>query len=259
LTTDLTNQRAYQSPMLARSYAQQTQLQPPEETILEIVRDELPSKRMLDVGVGGGRTTERFAALVQEYIGIDYSEAMVTACRERFAARLDSLQFRLADISSMPFFSNASFDFVLFSYNGIDYLSRDSRRKALAEIHRVLREGAYFAFSSHNLNNLRYRLRWIFEPKHPRASISRLLWILKFWRHNPAVRNLRALRSIEVIDGALNYTLKTRYQEPQAQLEELLEMGFRNIRAFRLADGREISREDLQTNREDWVYYLCSR
>ena len=42
-----------------------------------------------------------------------------------------------------------------------------------------------------------------------KASISRLLWILKFCRHNPGVRDLRALRSIEVIDGALNYSLRT--------------------------------------------------
>lgn len=210
---------------------------------------------MLDVGVGGGRTTEKFAALVEGYVGVDYSEAMVAACRERFASKLDVLEFRLADICSMPFFPDASFEFVLFSYNGLDYMSLDSRRKALTEIHRVVREGGYFAFSSHNLNNLRYRLRWLFDPKHPKTSISRLLWILNFWRPNPDVRDLRVLRSIEVIDGALNYSLRTRYQDPQAQLEELLDVGFRNVRAFRLADGRQISGEELQTNREDWVYY----
>lgn len=259
MTTDLTNQRAYQSPMLAQSYAQQTELQPPEESILEIVRNELRPKRMLDVGVGGGRTTERCSALVEHYVGIDYSEPMVAACRERFAARLSSLDFRLADICSMPLFVDASFDFVLFSYNGLDYMSLESRRKALTEIRRVLREGGYFAFSSHNLNNLRYRLRWSFEPKHPKASISRLLWILKFWCHNPDVRGLRDIRSIEVIDGALNYSLRTRYQDPQAQVDELLEMGFRDVKAFRLADGRQISGDELQTNREDWIYYLCTR
>ena len=40
---------------------------------------------------------------------------------------------------------------------------------------------------------------------------------------------------------------------------ELLEIGFRNVRAFRLADGRQMSGEELQGNSEDWVYYLGSR
>lgn len=144
MTTDISNLRAYQSSALASAYAQHAELQPPEETILKIVQHELKPERMLDVGVGGGRTANKFADMVQEYI--DYSEAMVAVCHERFAARLDTLQLRLADVSSMPFFPDGRFDLVLFSYNGLDYLSSDSQRKALLEIHRVLRDGGYFAF-----------------------------------------------------------------------------------------------------------------
>ena len=76
MKTDECNKRVYESNALASRYAQQESLQPPEETIIGIVREELAPARMLDIGVGGGRTTERFSLLVNEYVGVDYSENM---------------------------------------------------------------------------------------------------------------------------------------------------------------------------------------
>jgi ubiquinone/menaquinone biosynthesis C-methylase UbiE len=40
--------------------------------------------KMLDIGVGRGRTTMHFAQAAEEYWAIDYSEEMIAACRERF-------------------------------------------------------------------------------------------------------------------------------------------------------------------------------
>ena len=74
--------------------------------------------KMLDIGVGGGRTTLHFAPLVKEYVGIDYSQNMIKACQERFA----QVSFQTADARSMGIFKDSTFDFILFSYNGIDYI-----------------------------------------------------------------------------------------------------------------------------------------
>jgi ubiquinone/menaquinone biosynthesis C-methylase UbiE len=40
--------------------------------------------KMLDIGVGRGRTTMHFAQAAEEYWAIDYSEETIAACRERF-------------------------------------------------------------------------------------------------------------------------------------------------------------------------------
>jgi ubiquinone/menaquinone biosynthesis C-methylase UbiE len=55
-------------------YAASTELQPPEKAILARLRDRLRQMKMLDIGVGGGRTMMHFAQAAEEYWAIDYSE-----------------------------------------------------------------------------------------------------------------------------------------------------------------------------------------
>jgi len=252
------NQNIYESHELARQYSLEGRLQPPELTILEAMKRRLNGARMLDIGVGGGRTTIHFAPLVDSYIGIDYSEQMISVCRERFAEIPNRLAFQVADVRSLSMFSDESFDFVLFSYNGIDYIPHEHRADALNEIRRILKFGGHFALSTHNLNSLEDRLR----PKlvlKPRALASRLLWAYRFLRHNPSSYSLRKSYYAEVYDGALAYRLRTHYIEPQRVLDELVQTGFRDIRAFRLTTGKPIpTTEELRVNTDDWIYYLCT-
>ena len=78
------NKRVYESEDVIRFYAEQSDLQKPEATILNELRNRLPKMRMLDIGVGAGRTTTHFAVLAKEYIGIDYSSKMINACSRKF-------------------------------------------------------------------------------------------------------------------------------------------------------------------------------
>ncbi|HZR57781.1 MAG TPA: class I SAM-dependent methyltransferase [Terriglobales bacterium] len=253
------NQRIYELDDLVRSYIAQEKLQPPEEAILSTLKPELSAMRMLDLGVGGGRTTVHFAPLVNDYVGVDYSEKMVAACQSRFRSSLHKSSFRVADACSMPEFADGSFDFVLFSYNGLDYVSGEMRQKALHEIRRVLCPGGKFAFSSHNLNALRQRLKlrlW----QHPKRFAAQLIWKTRFRQHNPILVDIWNGEKVVVNDGALDFRLHTYYLTPQAQMNDLNETGFSDVRAFNLASGKIISDgPSLEKNKEDWIYYLCSR
>jgi SAM-dependent methyltransferase len=60
------------------------------------------------------------------------------------------ISVRLGDIRDLSAFEDDSFDFVLGSNNVISAVGHADRLEALAEVHRVLRPGGTFIFSSHN-------------------------------------------------------------------------------------------------------------
>jgi ubiquinone/menaquinone biosynthesis C-methylase UbiE len=147
----LQNKQVYRAVDVVHEYALQSHLQAPEESILRIMLPNLPTARMLDIGVGGGRTTLHFAKWVRAYVGMDYSDSMIKECRTRFSGYPDHIQFVVCDARSMGMFSDGSFDFVLFSFNGIDYVPHEDRLRIFQEVRRVGKAGGYFCFSTHNL------------------------------------------------------------------------------------------------------------
>ena len=106
-----------------------------------------PGDAVLDIGVGGGRTTAYLAPSAGRYVGVDYSQAMVAAARANYPQH----EFHCADACNLSFLADGSFDVAVFSFNGIDYISSDASRLACQrEVARVLRAGGRFVFSSHN-------------------------------------------------------------------------------------------------------------
>lgn len=106
-----------------------------------------PGDAVLDVGVGGGRTTAYLAPKARHYVAVDYCEAMVVAAR----AKYPQLEFHCADACDLSFLADGSFDVVVFSYNGIDNIPSVAARLAcLREVARVLKPRGHFVFSSHN-------------------------------------------------------------------------------------------------------------
>ena len=80
-----TSIKTYSSPKVIRHYAEYSnKLQLPEKTIYEILYPNLSQMKMIDIGVGGGRTTTFFAPYVKEYIGVDFEEGMIDVCKEKF-------------------------------------------------------------------------------------------------------------------------------------------------------------------------------
>jgi SAM-dependent methyltransferase len=141
----------YTSKEVVDHYDQTRDLFPSERALFG--KHLRPGMSVLDVGVGAGRTARHLSAVASRYVGIDYSQAMVRRCQHNFP----DLSFRTMDATDMAGIEAASFDAVVFSFNGIDTIpSATGRRRCLGECARVLKPGGVFLFSVHNARYLLY-------------------------------------------------------------------------------------------------------
>jgi SAM-dependent methyltransferase len=139
------NLEVWNQPSVVDHYAAAAWLQPCEAYCFDKYVNS--GDTILDLGMGGGRTTPYLLAKASRYVGADYSQPMVEACRKKFPA----LEIYCEDASDLKRFDDASFDVVVFSFNGIDNIrTAEARGRCMREVNRVLRPGGRFIFSSHN-------------------------------------------------------------------------------------------------------------
>jgi ubiquinone/menaquinone biosynthesis C-methylase UbiE len=255
------NQKTYTSRTLVQHYAQLRELQPAEETVLVLLKGRLSGMKMLDLGVGGGRTTQHFAPLVAEYVGIDYSPEMIAACQKRFSPSSPKVLFEVRDGRDLSRFRDNYFDFILFSFNGLDYISHSDRWRVFQEVSRVGKSGGYFCFSSHNIQGMEREFEWQNKLSiNPFATyINLVMWaILRMFNRSISLKLLKTSAYAEVRDEPHNFRLKTYYVRPREQRKQL-ESNFRDIKIYSWKSGREISSEtELSSNTDMWLYYLCT-
>ena len=110
------NKNTYRQMDIVNYYSNDI-LYEPEKQILAIIQDELHGSRVLDIGVGAGRTTPYFSKLTKSYLGIDYSAEMIKRCKERFETN-GTISFRVVDAINLDSLGSNCFDIVIFSYNG---------------------------------------------------------------------------------------------------------------------------------------------
>jgi SAM-dependent methyltransferase len=141
------NRRFYETDVVVAHYAEHLVLTEPERRVLERYADRIAAGEILDIGVGAGRTLPELTLMSRGYTAIDYAPRMIEHCRERFpTARLFC-----CDMQEMGIFAGGTFDVVCALLNALGDLPDEGRRRALAEIHRVLRPDGLFIFSAHNL------------------------------------------------------------------------------------------------------------
>ena len=255
-----TNTETYSLPKVIKHYAEYSEkLQNPEKTIFEFLRKNLQQMKMLDIGVGAGRTTIHFAPHVKEYIGIDFSAGMINVCKEKFKTTIPSAKFEVADVRNLSQFSTGYFDFVFFSFNGLDTISHEERIIALKEIKRICSPNSYFCFSSHNLQclpdffKIRFRL-------HPIKFLKSLINRKKLIEHNQEeIDKLATSGYLSIYDDVYDFGLHTYYIRPSYQIGQLKTIGFNTVQIFDLTKGKElIQAEQFDQSKDSWIYYLCN-
>lgn len=257
----MSNKTAYKQKAIVDYYCQENGLQLPEQTIFKLLENHLSEIKMLDIGIGGGRTTSHFGDLVKEYHGVDYSEEMVDACKTRFSDAPDNLSFQVCDVRDMRAFDDNSFDFILFSFNGIDSISHEDRVIALQEIQRVGKPGGYFCFSTHNLNCAEKIFNFKSQLDGPPHKIFKrvIKWSMLNFIFNK-YRDIKVLKQSEYAilnDGLHLFKIKNYYIKPLEQIRQL-QGGFENIKVFSLNTGKEIAtKSELQTTQDPWLYFFC--
>jgi ubiquinone/menaquinone biosynthesis C-methylase UbiE len=106
--------------------------------------------RILDHACGSGRTTVRLHEMGFCPKGVDLSDVLIGAAKKRFP----HLEWEQGSYTKIAEREN-SFDHVLISHNGIDYVYPDGERAVtFRECRRVLKTGGTLILSSHNIKSL---------------------------------------------------------------------------------------------------------
>ena len=245
----------------SESYARNTALLKAEEFILSYVEEEIRGKSILDVGVGAGRTVPYLRSLSNDYIGIDYSESMLRLC----TATHPGTNLLLCDARNMDIFEASHFDIVFCSWNMLDDVDHEDRGVVLREIHRVLKEGGLFIFSTHNLN---FKVRSAFTFRgfvHDKDSLKSLKEnAIRVKRYLAGIRNHLRNKKGEVHeseysiinDPSHNYSLLTYYIKKENQVKQLERIGFFETQ---MIDERGALISMDQDCRDGWIYYICRK
>lgn len=238
VTQAIWNERA-----VVATYATRRYITPAEVRVLAACWPHVLGGDVLDVGVGAGRTVPYLAPFAARYRAIDCMPNMVAEARRSHPGH----DIREGDARALPF-ADGELTFVMFSFCGIDYVEPAERAGVFAEVHRVLRPGGAFAYSTHNLAS-RPRARGGFTPPVPAVRPSRpLLSAVAIARGVRAgvraFRNYRRLAPQQrvdedvafIIDGAHDHGVLTAYVTQAHERRALAAAGFA-VRAVIEPDG----------------------
>jgi SAM-dependent methyltransferase len=234
-------------------------LYPPEREVMGRLRNELPRMKMLDIGIGTGRTTNTFAALCDSYVGIDYAEEMLERCNSNFP-KSPRVSLRHLDARNLSSLEDAPFDFVMFSMNGIDSLDHHGREKVLSEVRKVISPTGYFLFSTHSISAFTTaRPLPTFNWASPLRSVWRLVRGLVFNIRLARANGGRSEQDIRIRDwdilktGDHDFEIDIYHIQPHVQLKELKRLGF-DVISILDHRGHEV---DAQASMSPWLYYFC--
>jgi|ERR1044071_618149 ubiquinone/menaquinone biosynthesis C-methylase UbiE len=236
------NHKYYETIGVAEQYGKDCDVIGAEDVILDFLRNDARRESVLEIGIGGGRTTSHLLAITKDYVGIDYSKRMVEICRQKFDAT-----FMVCDARNMPF-EDERFSTVVFWGNGIDEVNPPDRRRILNEVNRVLKKNGLFTFSSHNLD-------WDGIPSYMLEGFS---LPRKTLRDNAMRAGLYLLGHAVHVWSKIRrkgYAVMWEYEEPEkvavpryfieqtTQVQQLLEAGFDDVKVL-ASDGLPLTDEN---------------
>ena len=249
------NRSIYSTRAAVKVYAAMPEITPAERMIFDRERRRIETGPVLDIGIGAGRTTAVLAPLSSRYVGTDYSPAMVMHCRRHFRDE-PRISFILSDAASMPMLESGVFQFVLFSFNGLDSVGHDHRLRVLREVRRLLADDGRFAFSAHNRSYAgTERVPRLRRPLRLRGLARTGL---EMANHLRARRRAFACDEYELINDPPHlFSLVTYYIDRRAQIAQLEREGFR-VLAVVDTSGAIVTDGDDETLSPNF-YYLAER
>jgi ubiquinone/menaquinone biosynthesis C-methylase UbiE len=246
------NQRTYAAEKVVRWYRDLSFIHKSEEVILQRLYPFIKDKKLLDIGIGGGRTTKYLLEISKDYIGIDYTLGLTEIVKSKYPQSAifcaDARELHLRD---------EVFDFVLFSLNGLDYIDHDDRLKALGEIYRVLKPGGFYMFSTHNRDYKGFKkLPWQEDTPFSLGHLRSCLYTLAHWPRHLVMRQHELFKKEYAIvnDSAHGFSLFTYYIGIGEQLKQLERKGFEQIEAYNMVGNPVKSDSDFP-----WTYYLARK
>ena len=227
-----------------------------EETILREIGNEFRGRAILDIGVGAGRSTGPLLNISSDYIGVDYSAAMVEVAQGLFP----DVDMRCVDARDLSAFEDEQFDLVWFSFNGIDYVAHEDRLKILAEVYRVVKPNGAFCFSSHNRA---YPIRQAHDLSHIKRSYNPVAVLKSGVFYLAGIYNTYSRKRHEVQtdeyailnDEGNLYKLLTYYVSEEKQVEQLDAVGFAT--AWSYGFGGEAAEPGSGHRDSFMIYYLA--
>ena len=263
----------YNDPSVAAHYARLEYLSACERLLFEKYLQ--PGIAVLDLGVGGGRTTPYLASRASRYVGADYAPEMIRLCRSKFPQH----EFVVTEASDLACFGIASFEAVVLAFNAIDSVIPDEKRtQCLRECRRVLRPGGRLIFSCHNpravlvrpgwnrdrirafATNITRRLRPLYPIAYAATSFARVLLACLSALCLTGVRLIRRIPSSAFWRGEgymvdrSHGGLLTHYSVPKRVVAELEGSGFHWLATL----GDDYPRKS-GTFVTDWYYYVFER
>jgi len=143
---------AYKSKEAVTHYTNLTNIKDAEKFLI----NKYFKGKVLDMGCGCGRTTKYIHDLGFDVLGVDIVEEMIQKAKQIYPG----IKFEVGNACNIKQYKDGQFDIVFFSFNGLDYISPESKRViAIKELSRVLKKGGYFIYSSHNPLALFFRFR----------------------------------------------------------------------------------------------------
>lgn len=247
------NLSAYNVGGVVKWYEKLEKLIEVETAVFNKYKETLAGGKVLDIGIGGGRTTRNLINSCKEYIGLDYSMNFVTSVKKQFT----SADIRLMDARDLSAFPDNTFDFINFSFNGIDYVDLEGRIRILNEVYRVLKPNGVFFFSTHNKSHSTFnKLPWFSDTNNLITNIKTAIKLLPYLPKHYLRKKEEVFREdFSIInDSAHNFDLMTFYTTPEFLIQQLRNSRFSNI-VLMLKN----SNTPLDNRYDDWIFVECTK
>jgi hypothetical protein len=181
-------------------------------------------------------------------------------------AQHPGVRYRVCDMRELrSAFAGRTFDLIMISFNGLDYVGHDERGSVLRAVFNLLSERGRLLFSSHRWNHAgvpgRFRparVVWTWNPLRLGVHGARAaLQTARGLQHYVARRHQRRVgRGYAILnDEAHDYRLMTYYIEPEQQSRDLREIGFQG----KLQILHPFQPYSKALNEAPWLYYAVTK